>query len=228
MKASAALLFLACFACAPVVTHGPRVEPGFAAGATLGLVPAALCDSCGAMLPTWGAYGRYGFVPDAAGQPAVLVTGTLGLGFVEGDLYVQAPGTGSLAYGAGVLGSNWYVMPYLQLGRSTRGSGFYTTQGFAWHRYQPVTILVPPHGDIAPRYWAPAVAYRARFREGALHVYVSGMVGEYGQREGGDSVRTTRHRLRAVAAGVTVERPASALPPFRLPPRLPPPLPEGG
>ena len=128
--AAAALLGLV--ACAPVVTHGPRVAPGLSVGLTSGVAPATVCDSCAGMFPAMGVVGRWGFIARDPGVPSVQVGVGLKLGDVEGDVYVQAPSDGAAAYGAGVMATGYFVMPYVQWGLDRPdGTGFYTTQGFA-------------------------------------------------------------------------------------------------
>jgi hypothetical protein len=224
--AAAALLGLV--ACAPVVTHGPRVAPGLSVGLTSGVAPATVCDSCAGMLPAMGVVGRWGFTAGDPGRPSVQVGLGLKLGDVEGDLYVQAPSDGAAAYGAGVMATGYFVMPYVQWGLDRpSGTGFYTTQGFAvgTHSVGGLQHERMAYDEILPRFWSPAFAVRLGGRR-ALHLYVAGMVGSYSQRIPGGTGE--RHPLRTVTAGATVEtvvgRPRIPRQP-PMPPLGPPPHP---
>ena len=103
--------------------------------------------------------------------------------YAELDLYAQAPiGFTPFDAGTGVLLSPVHVMPYVQAGRmKPDGSGWYTTQGFAFLGSRPHWGSVLSDGGatserVTPRYWAPTVAYRTRGRYG-VHFYVSGAFG---------------------------------------------------
>ncbi len=211
----AAAGFVAAAGCGPVVTHGPRVEPGPTVGATGG-IPYDVCTDCGAdLLPTWGAYARYGFVPaDSTGVRASLGL-TLPYFATDGaelDGYVQLPSAPTRAYGVGVLASRYYVMPYVQYGGvTTNGSGFYTTQGVAFHRREQDWLEDEDIDteEVRPRYWSPTVAVRRAFGAFALHGYLSAQLGDYEKRvrdpETGTWSSTGRHTFRSLSFGVTVE-----------------------
>lgn len=127
-----------------MVTHGPRVEPGFATTITLG-GGYAPCDTltCDLELLPQGAIGvRLG---RAAGEtrPGFSAGINLSASLLSSDLdvYVQAPaGATRLDAGGGVLVSLAHTMPYVQVGRMREdGSGWYTTQGFVWMARRPST-----------------------------------------------------------------------------------------
>lgn len=174
------LMLLAPAACAPIVAHGPRVEPGLRLAATAG-VARNLCDTACALswVPQLGLGARYGR-PAAPGRVGFSVGGMLSAAITssELDLYVQAPGSTAWAAGGGVLLSPSHLMPYLQAGRmDAGGSGFYTTQGFALMASRPRHWNLEELEEVAPRYWAPTVAYRAAQGDGAIHFYLSGAFG---------------------------------------------------
>lgn len=226
-------------ACAPVVTHGPRVEPGVTFYGTAG-GGSSLCDrpACDTFLtPQQGVGVRYGRAASASapGWSAGLTVSNGGVSS-ELDLYVQAPASMAFDLGAGVLAAGSHGMPYVQAGRmKPDGSGWYTTQGFAFLASRPArwsTSLDGGPGEerVKPRYWAPAVAYRARGRYG-VHFYLSGAFGtaeatKYrGEEPGFDTVRQP---VRMVMTGVVfdvqpVRRPRQAPPPPEPRPAAPPP-----
>jgi hypothetical protein len=212
-------------ACAPVVTHGPRVEQGFTFYGTAG-GGRSFCDrpDCDTYLtPQQGAGVRYGRAASssAPGWSAGLTVSTGGVSS-ELDLYVQAPTSMALDMGAGVLAAGSHAMPYLQAGRMRPdGSGWYTTQGFAFLASRPTRwdMEGPSEERVTPRYWAPTVAYRTRGRYG-VHFYVSGAFGtadakKYRGEEPG--FHTVRQPVRAVMTGVVFE-----VQPARRPRQVPP------
>ncbi|HYR06780.1 MAG TPA: hypothetical protein VEQ60_03350 [Longimicrobium sp.] len=225
------LLALACAAaCAPMVTHGPRVQPGVAVVVTAGGgLPA--CDSavCELGLLPQAALGLRGGRTATETRPGFSVAANFSINLFssELDLYAQAP-TGSMGLdaGAGVLLSAAHTMPYVQLGRTRDdGSGFYTTQGFVWMMQRPATYRFFGEDDSAdelqPRYWAPTVAYRTAGRRG-LHLYVSGAFGtadEYGWTgEGTRKDWVGSQPVRTVMAGAVFEgSPLDLLPWFLIP-----------
>lgn len=203
---AALVLLCAPAACAPIVTHGPRVERGLQLTATAGL-PQALCDtSCLAdLIPQLGFGARVGR-PAEGGRMGYSIGGTFSASLFasEADLYLQAPTAPEWAAGGGVLLSPMHVMPYVQLGRmGADGSGWYTTQGFAIlaerNNYRRSGESI---GLMSPRYWAPMVAYRFAHRGGAVHLYVSGAFGS------ANPAGTARfdEALRTVMAGIAVEK----------------------
>ena len=221
-RALPGLAFLALGACMPVVTHGPRVEPGVNIGATLGsFVP--LCDTCDTALPMMsGWFVRYGYAPSPK-KPAALIGVNVPWVPVEepfeADAYLQAPvGTADFVYGAGALAGTKHVMPYVQVGSTRNGPGLYTTQGFALHGWRESGWDVA--GEVRPRYWSPTVAYRLQRSESTLHLYVSGMIGDYERRvpaQDGQWTSLGRQRLLGLTVGVTGESSLRALFPI-LPP----------
>lgn len=247
MKRLFPALFLPLFACAPVVTHGPRVNPGAEMVMTLG-APRPFCGSntdteCNAGLtPMWGAGVRYGFVPsDPAGVAALAglslpIADPLG---TELDVFVQGPSPGVWAFGAGALWSPRHLMPYAQVGQLPPGggSGWYLTAGYA-HLYRDPTVGVDQSDDDGrvmvqpPRYFAPGAAVRLARNDGSAYTfYLQGAFGSYVDREQqfapGDPVYLeVRKPVRTVLFGVVmaVEFGSLRLPgPQRRP--TPPPIP---
>jgi hypothetical protein len=212
------LLVLACTAaCAPMVAHGPRVEPGVAVVVTAGGgLPA--CDSavCHLDLIPQAALGLRGGRTATETRPGFSAGANLALNILssELDLYAQAPtGFTRLDMGAGVLLGAAHTMPYVQLGRMLDdGSGFYTTQGFVWMMKRPASYrLFGEEGsadELRPRYWAPTVAYRTAGRRG-LHLYLSGAFGladEYSLADDGlAKERVGTQAVRVVMAGAVLE-----------------------
>jgi hypothetical protein len=208
-------LLCAAAACAPVVTHGPRPEPGLQLTATGGIaVP--LCDgACDvALLNQIGVGARYGR-PAEPGRAGYSVGGTLSLGVIssEVDVYVQAPTVPDWDVGAGVLLSPGHVMPYVQLGQMREnGSGVYTTHGFVWMPERPDMIWMDAETSIyvTPRYLSSTVAYRLARRRRAVHLYVSGALGTMGVRDAapwrGEAPRSGTAPVRFIMAGITLEQ----------------------
>ncbi|HEX8317141.1 hypothetical protein [Longimicrobium sp.] len=236
MRFSAIVLLASAAACAPVVTHSPRVEPGVTLYGTMGgsrsLCSQEACDTD--LVPQMGGGARYGRVATDS-TPGFSVGFTYSAGFIssEVDLYVQAPASQlDLDAGAGVLAAGSHVMPYVQLGRMRPdGSGWYTTQGFAWMAERAIGwTLDDPLVQVTPRYWAPAIAYRTRGRYG-VHVYASGALGSarVTTHDPDESApRTERQPVRAVLMGVVfdvqTDPPPGSLPPARgAAPAVPPP-----
>lgn len=210
---SPAIVLLACAtACAPVVTHSPRVEPGITLYGTMGgtrsLCSQETCETD--LVPQMGGGARYGRAATDS-TPGFSAGFTYSMGFIssEVDLYVQAPSSLGLDAGAGVLASGSHAMPYVQLGRmQADGSGWYTTQGFAVLAQRQVGwTLDDPLLQVTPRYWAPAIAYRTRGRYG-VHVYASGAFGSarvttHDPDEAGPT--TERQPVRSVMMGVVFD-----------------------
>lgn len=227
-RAALAALLLA--GCAPVVTHGPRVETGGFLTATAGS-PIAACDTaCEAPLsPTWGGTVRGGWAPADPRRPAVMGGVTVPVftpSSAELDLYVQGPGRDApLAYGAGVLVSRRHTVPYAQLGRTPPGgAGWYATLGYARLRRFDDFVLggegaIRPVPGVArpPRYWQPQVAARFPTRTGPVDVYLAGGFGSY-LAEGGPR----RRRVGLLAAGAVFALDARSLPRSNPAPRIPP------
>lgn len=211
MKACSVLLLASAFACAPIVTHGPRVEQGITGYATMG-AGKSLCspETCETILvPQQGVGLRYGWAAtDSTPGFSAGFTYSTPIVSSELDLYVQAPGSPlGLDAGAGVLAAGTHAMPYLQLGRMRpNGSGWYTTQGYAFlARRQIAIVLADNYEQVEPRYWAPTIAYRTGGPYG-LHFYVTGAFGtavKYHPDEPG--VRTGRQPVRTVMTGVVFD-----------------------
>jgi hypothetical protein len=214
-RALAALPLALLNACAPVLTHGPRVEPGLYLGYTAGLTVAGdSLETPDVVTPEWLPYARYGF----RGRPGGLA-GSLALSpvpdvetTVQGDAYLQLPSRDPRwAYGAGVMGSRRFVMPYLQLGRRfSRGNEVYTTQ--AWVRrkdFMDTDIFDESDtGEARPRYWAPTLALRRRDGATGLSLQVTGAFGRYDHRtyDSASAGPVTRSRpVRAVTTSVTAD-----------------------
>lgn len=232
------LLLLACAAaCAPVVTHGPRVQSGISLYGTGGAAT-AVCDTLKCeteLVPQVGAGIRYGRAATAT-TPGFSAGGTLSAALVssEIDVYVQAPTSFTgLDVGAGLLSAATHTMPYVQAGRMRDdGSGWYATLGYAtlaersphWHL---VAQPSPGASEVRPVYWAPTVAYRVPGRS-ALHVYLSGAFGRATARTyPGDTSGvpiTTRQPVGVVMVGLIFDL-QPLLPPLRVPP---PPRPVPG
>lgn len=186
------------------------------------------CDT--ELVPQQGAGVRYGQAASAS-APGVSAGLTLSTGLVssELDLYVQAPTSMGFDLGAGVLAASAHQMPYVQAGRMRPdGSGWYTTQGFAFLGSRPARWSYsldggPGEERVTPRYWAPTVAYRTRGRYG-VHFYATGAFGtarakKYRGEEPG--FRTVRQPVRAVMMGMVFD----VQPAFRPRPLSPPPGP---
>ena len=211
-----ALLSAALAACAPVLTHGPRVEPGLFVGGTAGLLltrDTALSPHV--LTPQWVPYVRYG----RAGKPGG-VAGSLALAWgsspqspVEADAYVQLPsGDSKWAYGAGVVASPALLMPYGQIGKSV-GGGYevYTTQAFVRRNDfndRQVVLVEAAATEVRPRYWAPSLALRRRSEGLGFSLQVTGAFGRYDERvrDSGSSPGETRSRpLRAVTTSLAAD-----------------------
>lgn len=217
VKAALALLATGAGACAPVVTHGPRVEQGITLYGTAGggrsLCARPECDT--QPVPQHGAGARYGRAATAS-APGFSAGLTLSSTFVSSDLdlYVQAPTSlAALDVGAGVLAGGDHAMPYVQAGRMRPdGSGWYTTQGFAFLAPRPARWSTsldggPSEERVEPRYWAPTVAYRTRGRYG-VHFYLTGAFGtadakKYRGEEPG--FRIVRQPVRALMMGMVFD-----------------------
>ena len=207
---AAALLLLLAPACAPVLTHGPRVEPGLYAGSTGGfLIAQEAGDTPDVVTPGWTPYVRYGFT----GKPGE-VAGSLALALgnrIEGDAYLQLPARAEWVYGAGLMASPGYVMPYVQLGQSLgRGYEVYTTQAYVRRgdfNEKNVYLLDIAPTEVRPRYWASTVAIRRREGFFGASLQLTGAFGRYDERPTGsaDGTPTTSHELRGVSASLTAD-----------------------
>lgn len=214
MRRALCAVLLALAGCAPVVTHGARVEPGLYVGSTAGIIVAG--DSSEApdvVTPEWAPYARYGFVGrpgGMAGSIGVAVEPEAAFG-LEGDAYLQLPSSDPRwAYGAGVMGSGNVVMPYVQLGRSfTRGYEAYTTQAWVHRRnFNDKNFGLDPSSRVRPRYWAPTLALRRRDGALGLSLQVTGALGRFDETSY-DSARggmvTRSQPLRAVTTSVAAD-----------------------
>lgn len=218
----AALVFVTLSAvggCAPAVTHGPRIEPGFSGGfsASLSAGPRYENGDDGPTIFLFGPVGvnaGYGWSSPRAGGaglrlgvhvPVPAVT------LVQPDVYVQFPRDllAGLDAGVGVsaLGTVWgrVRMPYVQLGHiSERGSGWYTTQGY-YRNDRNVEVPVRP--VYRSEAWIPAIGYQRGGARTTSHLYLMGMTGRVFYRcdASGDAICRIEPRW-SVAAGVIVER----------------------
>ena len=214
MKACSALLLALTAACAPIVTHSPRVQDGLSFHGTLGggrqLCERPACDTM--LVPQYGAGARYGRAATAAapGMSAGVTVSTF-IVSSEMDVYVQAPTSLTwLDVGAGALLAGTHAMPYVQAGRMRLdGSGWYTTQGFALLSRRAMNWSLEDAGveKVQPRYWAPTIAYRMRGQYG-VHFYATGAFGtatatKYRGEEPG--TRTERQPVRAVMMGIVFD-----------------------
>jgi len=221
----------ALFACAPAITHGPRVEPGPSLMLTGGM-PRPLCthwaDCHGGATPTLGAGVRYGFVPPRAEAAPVLVGLTVPvldpLG-TELDAFVQAPAEGAWVWGGGALASVRHLMPYMEAGRMPAGggNGWYLSAGYAHLLHNPLTDFRSQDGSYsesmarAPRWFAPGAGARVNFRGVRYTVFANGAFGSFVERivgpayglDGGEGSATidTRKRVRTLMVGITWEVP---------------------
>lgn len=241
LKVSAALLLACGAACAPVVTHSPRVDQGFSFFGTAGGAT-RLCDTlqCETQLvPQQGLGVRYGQAATAS-RPGVSAAVTVSTAILssEIDLYLQAPTMLGVDLGAGLLTAGTHDMPYVQVGRMREdGSGWYTTHGFAVLSSRPPLWTLGAHpgpgtDEVKPRYWAPTVAYRTRGRRG-IHLYVTGAFGSArAVAHSADTLRTpttSTQPVRTVMMGMVFDvqplRPSYRVPPVPrpVPPVLPPP-----
>jgi len=213
MRAARALLVLALAGCAPVVTHGARVEPGLYVGATAGLlVTQDTARAPDVLAPQWVPFARYGL----AGKPGG-VAGSLGVALgsspespVEADAYLQLPTPApEWAYGAGVVASRALAMPYVQVGKSFgRGYEAYATQAFVrrddFNDRQIVLSEFTPT-EVRPRYWASTVALRRRDGPVGLSLQVTGAFGRYEERVRDSGSGTRSRPLRAVTASLAAD-----------------------
>ena len=196
-------------ACFPAVTHGPRVEPGLAAGLTAAYTRGPTHvegDEGGIRLRSGvvGAYGGYGWTPASARAPRLYLAVAVPILFphAQVDAFVQAPPawTGALSTGAGVVASVEGVHVYGQAGRvSDRGMGWYLTGGYGRRESWSTEQSSSPA-------WFGAAAVQLAAGHARAHLFVQGADGRIpGQCRvvpGGPCARG--ERARAVAVGATV------------------------
>ncbi|HEX8905065.1 MAG TPA: hypothetical protein VF771_09510 [Longimicrobiaceae bacterium] len=226
----------ALFACAPVVTHGPRVEPGTTVTGNFG-VPALECgkgNGCNTGIAPSFSFGvRRGWVPDSARAPSFL----LGLSLPvfdpvapELDAYVQAPAPGMFAAGAGALASPHHVEPYVEAGFSRpNGDGWFATAGYAWLFADPRSYILneQPRMKEPPRYWAPGVGFHGHVLGRNLTAYASGALGRYVDRElastpdGRTDTTIVRKNVRMLVIGVSGQLDPGRIWPLPFPPPIP-------
>lgn len=153
-RCAAPLLLVVTSACVPIVSHSPRVEPGFSGGLQGGLTgEAEECVThetrdasgnrrsdrhCARQAEISGYLSlRRGWARDSLSSGTSLGVNLpmfphpVAIAFAEADLYHQLRRThaGSLERGGGVLLSAFHLAPYVQVGRTRAdGGGWYTTQ----------------------------------------------------------------------------------------------------
>ena len=181
----AVLLASSAAACVPLVSHGPRVQPGMRYFINTAVTTShELQGDNGTPLPTIYLGAAHGWARDEEGPalslglqlPLLLVPAAMEndaltmLSVTYLDVYVQPQRAawGGLDYGVGALASPDVAMPYFQLGRAGNG-GFYTTQALAF---------TFDHLNEAT-YWIPTFAFHSERPDGSRGVdfYVSGAVG---------------------------------------------------
>lgn len=181
--------------CAPAVTHGPRVEPGWQGGGLLSFGRSSLQahSEYPELLPSSVLFLRHGWPADSlqdryGAHLGLQVTPIVIVGLAsssderaellrafEIDGYMQVPG--GHPRGIGLTISRFAVMPYVQYGRyEESGGGWYTTQGVAFGSSGNYRLL----------YWAPGVALREVGYVGsnAVHLQLGGGFG-ISRRESG-------------------------------------------
>jgi hypothetical protein len=215
MKRFSLLFALTLAACAPAVTHGPRVEPGTTVTANLGVYP-ALCrqnQSCDSGVDPELSLGlRRGFVRNPEGA-AFLLGASLPLADLlapELDAYAQAPAPGLFTGGAGALLSAHHAEPYIQAGLTRpNGDGWFGTLGYAWLFADPRNYFMQerPHMVRPPRYWAPGVGFTGHVLGRSMTVYANGALGHFVDRQvSADAPADTsivRRNVHAVVVGIS-------------------------
>ena len=181
-----AILVLLAAACFPAVTHGPRVDSGLSAGATLGGTvgsPSYTVGDAGgnrlrnAVKAVYLGYGRAPSTPGGFGAFAAVSVPAM-----QVDTYLQLPPawTGAFVGGLGVAADPQAVMPYVQFGKvSTEGMGWWTSLGHG--RYTPDGRSLCPS-----RAWMGTAAIQGTSGPFRSQFYLQGAVGHvpgYRQRE---------------------------------------------
>jgi len=216
VRAALVLVLVLAGACVPVVTHGPRVEPGFSLGVSAGVDAHAFAPQNDPLfLPVnWSWPVQYGWrAPGDTGVavlvgvnvPGPAVIGTPLLVLSEGDVFVQLPSRpGAMQRGVGVLGSAYHVMPYVQLGRERSGAkGWYTTQGVVWLREIPQGDDFGREPGVA---WMPALAAYDGGRFITATGYLQGGLGLQRERRCvQDGCEASLLPFWALGGGVTVQ-----------------------
>jgi len=245
MKRSLLLFLPALFACAPAVTHGPRVEPGLSITLTGG-IPRTLCttDCIAGVIPTMGAGARFGWVADAPGRASFQLGALVPLWdpvSLELDPFVQAPTRSAWAFGAGSLVSPRHLVPYVEVGKMPPGGeGWYLSLAHAWLFADPTELLgSDPDGSEGgmarpPRYWAPGAGVRLVSEEGSsVTFWANASFGSYVDREPtyftGDPPQTVqtevRKPVRVLTIGASADVTSRAFRRMRIPSRPQPPPP---
>lgn len=233
---------LALCACAPVVTHSPRVRPGPDLHLTAGTLR-LLCDSpcdTGGILPRTGVGMRYGWTSRDSAGAGILAGVSVPVFDVlnpELDVYAQAPaGPTAPVVGLGVATAVKYTMPYVQFGWDPpAGVGAYATVGYTWYWSNPEwNIDGLPDDSLyrAPRYFSPMLSLRLPGEAAAMTIYLSGALGsfseqrtEYREGEPEPAVTQVRRPLRLLMTGVVLNTPLESMFfPVRRPRPIPPPV----
>lgn len=165
--------------CFPAVAHGPRVEPGVRAQATIA-VPMAndLADEAAPpfTIPAMGIGPAYG-QPATAARPGFRVSTTFQIpAGISPDLYVQLPRgwlrgiDGGFGYSLSSPGNS--TLPYVQLGRiNTERRGAYTTIGFVNQADYLGPLGIKGSG------WLLGIAYQIPVRRETYHLFATGIAG---------------------------------------------------
>lgn len=171
-------------ACAPMITHGPEVHPGFSGGISMSTGRGPTYENGDDPGPFyWGAAAAsaaYGIRPSSSARPAA----RFGVqapteGAVAIDVFLQAPRkwVRPVSAGAGVLAefSDGRQMPYLQAGvRNGEGYGANIAVGHYWNRNRNTGYTLHESAQVN---WLNLEAPVSRFATFFLHAgYASGHV----------------------------------------------------
>jgi hypothetical protein len=179
--AATALATLSLGACAPILTHGPRVRDGSSAGVTAAVISNSEGEAMYVVMP----YVSHGndrgagnggsqftgqwMIPAAAftdeGENEGLIWG------LQGDYYRQAPiRHDRIIHGFGVHAGFVQIMPYVQVGLYDEGVGVFTSQGIGsfgtWFGLVPESV-----------FWSPGVGAEVDIRDLTVRASLSTMIG---------------------------------------------------
>lgn len=202
---------LALGACFPAVTHGPRIEPGLAAGVTASATAGPAHtegDEGGIRLRQGmiGAYGGYGWSASDPTQPGAYVGVAIPAFFplTQVDLFVEAPRAWLPAHGAAGVGLVLDMQGFSAYGQAGRisdaGNGWFLTGGYgrrsSW-----------AHGETAAPAWFGGAAVQLASRWARTRLFVQGATGrDPGRCSAAPGTATCdegRH-TSALAAGVSL------------------------
>jgi hypothetical protein len=156
---AALLATIALGACAPVLSHGPRVRNGTAAGVTGAMMSNGDDESMPVLVPYLTVGSDRGADNGGRQFTAQMIIPTAafdqdsdndGMIFgMQGDYYVQSPTRDPrVVHGFGVHAGFFQIMPYAQVGVYENGFGVYTTQGVgsmgAWMGLAPEALFWSP------------------------------------------------------------------------------------